>query len=69
VSTHFAACAGAFTGTALEYWAAWWRGDQGRFSVIGFCNGVLTGLVCITPAAGYVSIESTDFALENKLTL
>lgn len=27
----------------------------GKFSVVGFCNGVVAGLVAITPAAGYVS--------------
>jgi ammonium transporter, Amt family len=28
---------------------------EGKFSVVGFCNGVVAGLVAITPAAGYVS--------------
>lgn len=55
LSTHLAACAGGLMGTGLEYLAAWKHKDKGRFSVIGFCNGVLTGLVAITPAAGYVS--------------
>lgn len=45
-------------GTLLEYVAAS-RGekDVGRFSVIGFCNGAVAGLVAITPAAGYVSLS------------
>jgi len=56
ISTHLAACAGGVMGTALEYIAAYWReGDAGKFSVIGFCNGAVAGLVAITPAAGYVS--------------
>lgn len=29
---------------------------RGRFSVVGACEGVIAGLVGITPAAGYVSI-------------
>lgn len=30
----------------------------GKFSVVGFCNGVVAGLVAITPAAGYVRSTS-----------
>jgi len=30
----------------------------GKFSVLGFCNGVIAGLVAITPAAGYVPCRS-----------
>jgi Amt family ammonium transporter len=33
----------------------------GKFSVVGFCNGVVAGLVAITPAAGYVSSPSGCF--------
>jgi Amt family ammonium transporter len=59
ISTHLAACAGGVMGTLLEYVAASRReGDVGRFSVIGFCNGAVAGLVAITPAAGYVSFSS-----------
>jgi Amt family ammonium transporter len=55
ISTHLAACAGGVMGTILEYYAASKRkGEVGRFSVIGFCNGAVAGLVAITPAAGYV---------------
>ncbi|KAH7324045.1 ammonium transporter AmtB-like domain-containing protein [Rhexocercosporidium sp. MPI-PUGE-AT-0058] len=55
ISTHLAACAGAVMGSLLEYLAASRRDvDAGRFSVVGFCNGAVAGLVAITPAAGYV---------------
>jgi len=30
---------------------------RGKFSVLGFCNGAIAGLVAITPAAGYVSLS------------
>jgi Amt family ammonium transporter len=60
VSTFVAACAGGVAWSILEYIL---RGlgvrahntNDGRLSVIGFCNGVIAGLVAITPAAGYVS--------------
>ncbi|KAH7388959.1 ammonium transporter AmtB-like domain-containing protein [Cadophora sp. MPI-SDFR-AT-0126] len=55
ISTHLAACAGAVTGSLLEYIAASRRDvDTSKFSVVGFCNGAVAGLVAITPAAGYV---------------
>lgn len=56
ISTHLAACAGGVMGTMLEYVAASRRStDSGKFSIVGFCNGAVAGLVAITPAAGYVS--------------
>jgi Amt family ammonium transporter len=70
ISTHLAACAGAAMGTLLEYWiisakqknklrklpAGEKSGEKykARFSITGFCNGAVAGLVAITPAAGYV---------------
>jgi ammonium transporter, Amt family len=30
-----------------------------KMSLYGFCNGVVAGLVCITPASGYVSPASS----------
>jgi len=59
VSTFVAACAGGVTWSILEYLLLSLRArvsdrKEGRFSVIGFCNGVIAGLVAITPAAGYV---------------
>ncbi|KAG4426058.1 hypothetical protein IFR04_000765 [Cadophora malorum] len=42
-------------GSVLEYIAASRRKvDAGKFSVVGFCNDAVAGLVAITPAAGYV---------------
>ncbi|KAH8748806.1 ammonium transporter AmtB-like domain-containing protein [Hyaloscypha sp. PMI_1271] len=55
ISTHLAACAGGVMGTLIEYvFAKGRKGDSGKFSIIGFCNGAVAGLVAITPAAGYV---------------
>ena len=56
ICTHLAACAGGVMGTVLEYVdASRSSTDSGKFSVVGFCNGAVAGLVAITPAAGYVS--------------
>ncbi len=48
-ATHFAAAAGGLTWAAME-WIA-----RGKPTVLGTCSGVVAGLVCITPAAGYVT--------------
>lgn len=48
-ATHFAAAAGGLTWAALE-WIT-----RGKPSILGTCSGVLAGLVCITPAAGFVT--------------
>jgi len=48
-ATHFAAAAGGLTWAAAE-WIT-----RGKPSVLGTCSGVVAGLVCITPAAGYVA--------------
>jgi Amt family ammonium transporter len=58
-STHLAACTGGFWWCFLDYIISFIPNDphnppQKRFSIIGFCNGAVTGLVAITPAAGYV---------------
>ena len=47
-STHFAACAGAFTWMALEWWT------RGKPSVLGMISGAVAGLGTITPASGFV---------------
>jgi Amt family ammonium transporter len=47
-ATHFSAAAGALTWAALE-----WR-LRGKPSSLGACSGAVAGLVCITPASGYV---------------
>jgi Amt family ammonium transporter len=46
--THFAAAAGAVTWAAAE-WAS-----LGKPTVLGASSGAVAGLVCITPAAGFV---------------
>ena len=48
-ATHFAAAAGGLTWAAME-WCT-----RGKPSILGTCSGVVAGLVCITPAAGYVT--------------
>jgi len=47
-ATHFAAAAGALTWAGIE-WIT-----RGKPSVLGACSGAVAGLVCITPASGYV---------------
>lgn len=51
-TTTLAAAVGAFTWAALE-WII-----RKHASVLGFCSGAVAGLVVITPAAGFVSINS-----------
>jgi len=46
--THFAAAAGALSWAAME-WIM-----RGKPSVLGAASGLVAGLVCITPASGYV---------------
>jgi ammonium transporter, Amt family len=48
-ATHFAAAAGGLTWAGIE-WIT-----RGKPSILGTCSGVVAGLVCITPAAGYVT--------------
>jgi ammonium transporter, Amt family len=48
-ATHFAAAAAGLTWASVE-WIV-----RGKPSVLGACSGVVAGLVCITPAAGYVT--------------
>jgi ammonium transporter, Amt family len=48
-ATHFAAAAGGLTWAAAE-WIT-----RGKPSILGTCSGVVAGLVCITPAAGFVT--------------
>jgi ammonium transporter, Amt family len=47
--THFAAAAAGLTWAAME-WIF-----RGKPTVLGTCSGVVAGLVCITPASGYVT--------------
>ncbi|KAK4679916.1 ammonium transporter Amt1 [Podospora pseudoanserina] len=46
--TQISACVGGFTWCLLDY-----RLEK-KWSTVGFCSGVIAGLVTITPAAGYV---------------
>ena len=48
-ATHLSAAAGCVTWASIE----WWRRRQP--TVLGACTGMVAGLVCITPAAGFVS--------------
>jgi ammonium transporter, Amt family len=47
--THFCAAAAGLTWASLE-WII-----RGKPSVLGACSGVVAGLVCITPASGFVT--------------
>ncbi len=48
-ATHFAAAAGGLAWAALEWLT------RGKPSVLGVSSGLVAGLVCITPAAGFVT--------------
>ena len=47
-ATHLAACAGALTWMAIEWWT------RGKPSVLGMISGAVAGLGTITPASGFV---------------
>jgi ammonium transporter, Amt family len=48
-ATHFAAAAGALAWAGMEWMS------RGKPSVLGAASGLVAGLVCITPASGYVT--------------
>lgn len=48
VNTHVAAAAGAVAWALVEYF------KQGKATALGVASGLVAGLVCITPAAGFV---------------
>ena len=48
VVTNIAACMGGITWCVLDY-----RLER-KWSTVGFCSGVIAGLVCITPGSGFV---------------
>jgi Amt family ammonium transporter len=48
-ATHFAAAAGALAWSAYDWMT------RGKPTVLGTASGIVAGLVCITPAAGYVN--------------
>jgi len=47
-TTHFGAAAGAVAWAAMEWLT------RGKPSLLGACSGLVAGLVCVTPAAGFV---------------
>ncbi|KAF2839274.1 ammonium transporter [Patellaria atrata CBS 101060] len=49
-NTNLAACGGGVAWVLLEYCFS------KKFSIIGFCSGIICGLVGITPAAGYIPV-------------
>ena len=49
-TTHFAAAAGGLSWAAYEWFT------RGKPSVLGVASGIVAGLVCITPAAGFVNL-------------
>ncbi|MFM9963916.1 MAG: ammonium transporter [Planctomycetaceae bacterium] len=49
VSTHLAAATGTLAWAGLE----WLK--RGKPSILGACSGAVAGLVCVTPAAGFVT--------------
>ena len=71
VSTHVAACSGGCTSLLIFWLLKQFSGDSSNenahhvLSVTHFCDGVVIGLVAITPAAGFVSLV---FYLERPLT-
>ncbi|KAK4216013.1 ammonium transporter [Rhypophila decipiens] len=50
--TNLAACSGGITWCVLDY-----RLER-KWSTVGFCSGVVAGLVAITPGSGYVPVWS-----------
>jgi Amt family ammonium transporter len=54
-ATHFGAAAGALAWSGME-WIT-----RGRPSLLGACSGLVAGLVCVTPAAGFVQPMSGMF--------
>jgi ammonium transporter, Amt family len=48
-ATHFAAAAGALTWPGLEWLI------RGKPTLLGACSGAVAGLVCVTPAAGFIT--------------
>lgn len=48
VVTNLAACVGGITWCLVDYRL------EGKWSTVGFCSGIVAGLVAITPASGFV---------------
>ncbi|KAG0134884.1 ammonium transporter AmtB-like domain-containing protein, partial [Tuber indicum] len=70
VSTNLAACSGGLTWCFLEFFFSKYNPERDptgcprqrpvprRLSILAFCNGVISGLITITPAAGYVPLHT-----------
>lgn len=56
VVTNLAACTGGFTWCMLDYFLS---KPRFKFTLFGFCMGAMAGLVCITPASGYVGAPAS----------
>jgi ammonium transporter, Amt family len=54
INTNLAACGGGIGWVLLEYMYS------GKFSILGFCSGIISGLVGITPAAGFVPVYTAS---------
>lgn len=65
VVTNLAACCGGITWCVLDY-----RLER-KWSTVGFCSGVVAGLVAITPGSGMSVLETTSSpsSVSNELTL
>lgn len=59
VNTNLAACGGGIGWTLLEYMYTQ------KFSIIGFCSGIISGLVGITPAAGFGTSPSSLLIIDH----
>ncbi len=55
VSTHMAAATGTLAWAGMEWL------NRGKPSILGACSGAVAGLVCVTPAAGFVTPQSGMF--------
>lgn len=53
LNTNLAACGGGVSWTLLEFL------HTRKFSIIGFCSGIISGLVGITAAAGFVPVYTS----------
>jgi Amt family ammonium transporter len=54
-TTTVAAAVASFVWPLIEYF------KNGKPSILGFCSGAVAGLVVITPAAGFVTIQSAFY--------
>lgn len=56
IVTNLAACTGGFTWCMWDYFL---NKPKYKFSLFGFCMGAMAGLVCITPASGFICIPGS----------